>query len=74
MFGRKKSKPSKPSKVPTKDNYSDCDFCGERFNWRVTPALVNGRGKIFCGHVCFLKNIEKAVRHGSDKPVGFDEL
>ena len=61
----------KPKKAVT-SRMSSCSFCGKAFDWMTTPALVNGAKKEFCGHECFKKNIENAVRH--DYGADFDSL
>lgn len=72
MLARKKKKASKPSRVPTVDSYSDCSYCGTRFNWRYEFALVNAAGKEFCGERCFKFNMEQAIR--SSGSIEFDDI
>lgn len=72
MLARKKKRQTKPTKVPMIDNYSRCDFCDRRFNWRYEPAMVNAAGKEFCGDKCFRSNMEKAARLSG--PIAFDDL
>ena len=68
----KKKKAIKPSRVPTVDSYSDCDFCGNRFNWRYEPALANAAGRVFCNDKCFRANMEKVARLSGS--IEFDDL
>lgn len=69
---KKKKKASKPSRVPTVDNFGTCDFCGRRFNWRYEPAMVNAAGKEFCRDQCFRGNMEKIARLSGS--IEFDDL
>jgi len=68
MF-RRKPKTSKKKLIP---RISTCSLCEKQFDWNITPALVNGAKKEFCGYECFKKNIENAVRH--DYGADFDSL
>lgn len=49
-----------------------CGLCERDFDWNVTPGIINGAGKVFCGHDCFKQNIEDVLRH--DVGYEFDQL
>ena len=72
MFKRDKKRQTKQSRYPTVDNYADCAFCGNRFNYRYQGTITLA-GEEFCNDECARENYLKSVRE-RDEPIPFDAL
>jgi len=67
-----RKKKSKYAHVKAEPKIDNCSLCERDFDWNVTPGIINGAGKVFCGHDCFKQNIERVLRH--DVGYEFDQL